>query len=110
MEGLVWHTVTIANGETASAAVDLGKPYRSLLMYVPTITEGTLTITTAMTADGTYQTLNVISTNDADDDAITLSSGTGGINVTVPFFGWQHLKLVGAEQAAARTLYVAGYD
>jgi len=110
MEGLVWQTVTIAKDGTTSGAVDLGKPFKSLLIFVPTITEGTLTITTAMTADGTYQTLNVISTNDADDDAITLSSGTGGINVTVPFFGWQHLKLVGAEQAAARTLYVAGYD
>ena len=112
MEGLVWQTATIAKNGTTSGAVDLGKPFRSLLIYTPTIDSATLTLTTAMTADGTFQTLSVISTNDADDDAITATAGTGAINITVPFFGWQHFKIVAgaAQTTAAVTFYVAGYD
>lgn len=110
MEGLVWHDATISSGGTQSAAVDLGQPFRSLVVYVPTIDSGTLTIQTAKTADGTYQTLSVISTNDADDDAITCSSTTGGFNLTVPFFGWQHLKFTTATAGADRTLSCAGFD
>ena len=112
MEGLAWKTATIAHNGTVSGAVDLGKPFKSLAVFVPTIDNATVAVHTAMTADGTYQGLNVISTNDADDDPILCSASTGAINVTVPFFGWQHLKFVaGAAQAtAARTIYVAGFD
>jgi len=112
MEGLAWKSAVIADEGKTSAAVDLGRPYRSLAVFVPTIDSGTLAIHTAMDADGTFQGLSVISTNDADDDAILLSTTTGAINVTVPFFGWQHLKFVaGATQStAAVTIYCAGFD
>jgi len=112
MTGLVWKTAVIADEGKTSAEVDLGRPFRSLAVFVPLIDNGTLAIHTAMTAGGTYQALSVISTNDADDDPILLSTSTGTINVTVPFFGWQHLEFVaGATQStAAVTIYCAGFD
>jgi len=112
MEGLVWHTATIADEGTTSGAVDLGKPFGSLLIMVPTIDSSTVLIHTAMTAGGTYQALSAISGNDQDDDPITASASTGAINITVPCFGWQHLKIVcGTTQTtAATTWYVAGFD
>ncbi len=110
METSGWKTATVANTGTQSAAVDLGKQYRSLAVYVGTIDSGTVTIQTAMTSDGTFQTLYLISTNDADDDAITCSTSTGGINFTVPFFGWQHLKFTVATATAARTIYCCGFN
>lgn len=110
MEGLVWHTVTISSGQTDSAEVDLGQPFRSLVARIGTIDSGTVTIKTSDVAGGTYQTLSVISTNDADDDAITCSSSSGAFNLTVPFFGWQHLKLTVATATTDRTCYVAGFD
>lgn len=112
MKGLVWESAVIADNGTTSAAVDLGKPFRSLVIFVPAIINGTLAIHTAMTSSGTFQALNVISTNDADDDPILLSTSEGAINVTVPFFGWQHLKFVaGASQTSGPiTIYCAGFD
>lgn len=105
-----WKTATIASSGTTSTAVDLERQYRSLIVFIPTISTGTLAIQTAMTSDGTYQDLYAISSNDGDDDQIVCSSGTGAINLVVPFFGWQHLKFVGASQAAARTIYCCGFD
>jgi len=112
MQGLVWKTATIAIDGTVSTAADLGRPFKSLAIVIPAIVSGTVAIHTAMTASGTYQALSVISTNDADDDPVLCSTSTGAINVTVPFFGWQHLKIVtGAGQTTtARTIYVAGFD
>ena len=112
MQGLVWHTATIADEGTTSGEIDLGKPFRSLLIVAPTIDSSTITLKTAMVAGGTYQALSVISTNDQDDDAITASASTGAINITVPCFGWQHLEIVcgSSQTTAATTWYVAGFD
>lgn len=105
-----WKSATISASGTTSTAIDLGQPYRSLAVFIPTITSGTLALQTAMTSDGTYQNLYAISTNDADDDQIICSTGTGAINLVVPFFGFQHLKFVGATQASAVTIYTCGFD
>ncbi len=112
MKGLVWESAVIADNGTTSAAVDLGKPFKSLVVYLPALIAGTVAIHTARDADGTFQALSVISTNDADDDPILMSSTEGAINLTVPFFGWQHLKFVaGAGQTSGPiTIYCAGFD
>ena len=105
-----WKTATIAASGTTSGAVDLGQAYKSLAMFIPTITVGTLALQTAMTSDGTYQNLYAISTTDGDDDQILCSSGTGAFNLVVPFFGFQHLKFVAATQSGAVTIYVCGFS
>lgn len=110
MKNSGWKDATIALNGTTSSEVDLGQPYRCLAVSIPTITVGTLAIHTSMTAGGTYQALYLIGTNDGDDDQILCSSGTGAMNLVVPYFGWQHLEFVGAAQGAARTISVMGFD
>jgi hypothetical protein len=106
-----WKTATIAATGTTSTEVDLGGVYSSLAVYIPAITTGTLALQTAMYSGGTFQNLYLISQNDADDDQVICSSGTGEINLTVPKFGWQYLKFVaGASQSSDVTIYCRGFD
>ena len=106
-----WKTATIALSGTTSGAVDLERSFRSLIVAIPTISNGTLSLTVSDTSDGTYQALYGISLTDGDDDQVLCSTGTGGFTVVVPYFGFQHLKVVAsAEQAAARAIKVCGFN
>jgi len=109
-----WETAVIAKDDAGklSAAVDLGRPYRSLAVIVPTIDSASVTVHVTDVIGGTYQALYYISTNDGDDDAAITTAGVGGITVVFPFFGFQYFKIaVGATQTtAARTFKVRGFD
>jgi hypothetical protein len=106
-----WKTANIGINTAWGDKVDLGAQYKSLAIFIPELGSTTLGIQTAMTADGVYQNLDVISTNDADDDQILCSAGAGEKNLTVPFFGWQYLRFgFGTTQKYPRTLYCCGFD
>lgn len=105
-----WKTTTIAESGTTSAAVDLERPYRSLIIMTPTLSEGTLNLTVSDIYDGTYQNFYSISLNDGDDDIALCSTFTGGTTIVIPCFGFQFFKIVVAEQAAARSIKVRGFD
>ena len=107
-----WMSAVVADEGTTSAAVDLGAPYRSLAIDIPTIDSSTVTVQVAMTAGDTYKTLYVISLNDGDDDNAITTAGTGGIMVVFPVFGFQYLKILcGTTQStSAVTFYVRGFN
>ncbi|MDP1614523.1 MAG: hypothetical protein Q8L68_01865 [Methylococcales bacterium] len=109
-----WESAVVAKDDAGklSGAVDLGRPYGSLAVIIPTIDSASVTIHVSDTSDGTYRAIYYISTNDGDDDAAITTAGTGGITVVFPFFGFQHLKIVvGATQTtAAVTFKVRGFN
>jgi len=107
-----WMSAVVADEGTLSAAVDLGAPYRSLAIEIPTIDSSTVTVTVARTPDDTYRPLSLISLNDGDDDAAICSAATGAIMVVIPVFGFQYLKvLCGTTQStSAVTFYVRGFN
>ena len=109
-----WESAVVAKDDATklSGEVDLGRPYGSLEVIVPTIDSATVTVHVAEIAGGTYQALYIISNTDGDDKVPLTTAGTGGITVLLPVFGFQHLKIaVGATQTtAARTFKVRGFE
>jgi hypothetical protein len=107
-----WMAAVVADEGTLSAAVDLGAPYRSLIVEMPTIDSSTITVTVARTPDDTYRPLSYISLNDGDDDPAIASASTGAITVVFPVFGFQHLKILcgTAQTTSAETFYVRGFN
>ncbi len=107
-----WEDAVVADEGTLSAAVDLGAPYRSLVIDIPTIDSSTVTVQVARTAADTYKSLYVISISDGDDDPAITTAGTGGIMVVLPVFGFQYLKILcgSAQTTAAVTFYVMGFN
>ncbi len=107
-----WVTVAVADESTASSEIDLGAPYRSLLLEIPTIDSGTVSLQVARVAGGTYRTLSYISLNDGDDDVAVTTAATGAITVLFPFFGCQYFKLLlgKSNTTAAVTFYACGFN
>lgn len=103
-------TITIATSATLSAAVDLGRPYDTLLVIMPaTITAASISVRVAESLAGTYQNLYITSMADGDDDQPITTSGTGGITWIVPLGGFQYIKLLSSQnQGANRTFRVCG--
>lgn len=93
--------ITIASNTTTSAAVDLGRDYAYLEIYIPTIDSGTVGFTVSETLAGTYYTLG-------SGNAI-ITAGAGGFITTVNLGGFQFIKVVtGVVQTANRTFRVRG--
>ena len=91
-------TITIATSTTVSAAVDLGKTYEKMMVYIPTITSATLSCYVSETLGGTYKALN--------DSTV---AGTGDYHDIWNIGGHRFIKIVSsAVQAANRTFRVRG--
>lgn len=102
-------TITITSDDDLSAEVDLGRPYDTLLIVIPTITSSTVSVKVAEKSGGTFQDLYITATSDGDDDQPITTAGTGGITWIVPIGGFQFIKIAtGAGQAANRTFRVCG--
>ena len=94
-------TITIATNNTTSAAVDLGRDYDYLQVYIPTIDSANISFTVAELTGGTYYTLG-------SGNAV-VTAGTGGFITTVNLGGYQFIKVVtSAVQTANRTFRVRG--
>ena len=92
--------ITIATDDDLSAEVDLGKPYETLLVYIPTLTSANLTCYAARTAGGTYAAIG---------NGVVVAAGTGGFFDTWDIGGHRHIKIgTSAGQGANRTFYVMG--
>lgn len=100
--------VVVANGQTASAWVAIGNP-AELGLYVPTITNGTVTLQVARDASGTGASGLV---NQAGTAILVLAASTGAFAVSSlemgALLGYSHMRVVcGAAQGADRTFKLA---
>jgi hypothetical protein len=101
-----WKTATIPKyvadppePGTLSAEVDLGRPYETLLMVIPTIDSAQINVLGAEKTGGTFQ--NICLTDDAGNNIKILSSlTTGGWTWDIPIGGIQFIKV---QTSAAQT-------
>lgn len=105
-----WKDATIAKDGTASAEVDLGRPYDTLMVIAPTIDAAQVSIQVAEKTGGTFQDLYITSLSDADDDQAITTSGVGGVTWTFPIGGFRYIKIKAsaAQTTAAVTFRVRG--
>ena len=100
-----WVTATIAKDGTQSAEVDLGRPYDTLLMVIPTIDTAQVTIQIAEKSGGTFQDLYITDVADGGNNKAITASGTGALTWVVPLGGIQYIKV--STSAAQTTAAVA---
>jgi hypothetical protein len=102
--------IDISDSTTISDECDLGAPYEYMLLEVPTITEGTLSVQALRASAGTAR--NLYDTDkDGSNAQLIADSGTGAFMWIVPIHGAQYIKVTaGAAQSADRTFYVRGVN
>ena len=92
--------ITIATDDDLTAAANLGRPFETLLVYIPTLTSSDLTVYVSETLAGTYTALG---------SSVVVAAGTGGYVDIWDIGGFQYLKIgTSAAQAANRTFVVRG--
>ena len=92
-------TITTALG-TTSAAVDLGRDYDFLEIFIPTIQAGTIKIQVAEKVASTYYDLG---------DGVTTASGTHNYHDVFKLGGYQFIKVVcSTTQTTERLIRVRG--
>ena len=95
-----WIAATIASSGTSSSAIDLGKVYDYLDIYLPTLTSCTLKLQVSEKLAGTYADLG---------SGVTTDTTTGGMYDVWELGGWQYIKVVSsATQGAERLIRVRG--
>ena len=104
-----WKTATIALNGILSGEVDLGRPYDTLLMAIPTIDSAQVNIKVAEKIGGTFQDAH-ITEGDGTSAVVKTDIGTGGITWVVPLGGFQFIKVQtsAAQTGGARVFRVCG--
>jgi len=104
-----WKTATIALNGTLSAEVDLGRPYETLLMVIPTIDSAQVSIQVAEKTGGTFQDAHI---TEGDGSSAVLKSdlGTGAITWVLPIGGFQYIKVKtsAGQTGGARSFRICG--
>jgi len=105
-----WKTATIASGGVLSAEVNLGRPYETLLIVIPTIDSAQITIPVAEKSGGTFQEVYVTNPADGGDKKVISALGTGGTTWVAPIGGFQFIevKASAAQTGGARAFRVCG--
>jgi len=93
--------ITIATSTTVSAAVNLGRDYDYMQIYIPTIDSANISLQVGELTGSTYYALG-------SGNAL-VTAGTGAFTTTVYLGGYQFIKVVtSAAQSANRTFRVRG--
>lgn len=104
-----WKNCTIADGQTVSAEVDLGRAYETLLVVVPALANGQLTIQVAEKTGGTFQDLYITDPADGGNNKVISATASTAFTWTVPLGGFQFIKITSsASQSGGDTLRVCG--
>jgi len=107
-----WKSTIMADNGTLSAEVNLGKPYKKVMLIGPAIVSGTLSINIAMTAGGTYYPIHIL-----DDDATgsflsATTAATTSIAIEFPVGAAQFVKVLSSvsQTGGPLTFYVRGIN
>ena len=96
-----WKAATIADTDTSSDEVDLGRDYKWVQIIIPTIKSANISFTVAEKTGGTFQALG------SGSQVITAS--TGAFTTVATIGGFQFIKVVSSvAQDAERLIRVRG--
>lgn len=102
--------IDISDSTTISDECDLGGCFDYMLLEVPTITSGTLSVQILRASAGTARNAYSIDA-DGSNAQLLADSGTGAFMWMVPIHGARYIKVTaGAAQGADRTFYARGID
>ncbi len=94
-----WQDATITSGST-SAAVDLGRDYEWVQIYIPTITSANVSFTVAEKLGSNYYTLG--------SGSQVITAGTGGFITVATIGGVRYIKVISSVSQTAKTFRVRG--
>jgi len=102
--------IDISDSTTISDECDLGAPYEYMLLEVPTIDTGTLSVQALRASAGTAR--NLYDTDkDGSNAQLLADSGEGAFMWIVPIHGAQFIKVTaGGAQSTDRTFYARGVN
>jgi len=102
--------IDISDSTTISDECDLGAPYDYMLLEVPTIDTGTLSVQVLRASAGTAR--NLYDTDkDGSNAQLLADSGEGAFIWIVPIHGAQFIKVTaGGAQSTDRTFYARGVN
>ena len=95
-----WMGAHIMKGGTSTGAIDLGDNFMYLNVVIPTLDAATVKVTVSESINGTYYTL----------DSVTTASGTHNYATTLKCGGYRFIKLVAsaAQSTTARQIRLRG--
>lgn len=94
-----WQDAVITSG-TTSAAVNLGRDFEWVQIYIPTITSANISFTVAEKIADTYYTLG--------SGSQVITAGTGGFTTVATIGGFQFIKVISSVSQTAKTFRVRG--
>ena len=102
-----WLTDTIASG-TTTGEINLRNNFKRVIVMVPTITSGTITVHVAKASDGTYFPMYALDDDATGDFAHATSAATNTKAVIFEIGGAQYIKVVFGASQSTLTVTVRG--
>lgn len=104
-----WVTCEIEDGETASTECDLGRVYETVIVQLPALASGTITVQGARVTGGTAKNIYTYNPADGHIDQMITAATTGDYFCVFPIGGFQYITFVsGASQSGGDTIYCQG--
>ena len=105
-----WLAATIAIDGTSSDAVDLGRDYETLLIYLPTLVSGTVKVQVAEKLGGTYADVYITEVSTGAPVQQISAATTGDFVWVASIGGYRYIKIVSSatQTITARLIRVCG--
>ena len=103
-----WQTEAVTGA--TSSEFDLGQDFRRVLVLIPTITSGTVTVHVTNAAGGTYFPLYALDDDATGDFASATTAATQTKAVVFDVGGAQYVKVVFGAAQVAETIWIRGCD
>ena len=104
-----WEVATIAFNGTTSTAVDLGREYEKLLIYLPVLTSATIKIQAAEILASTYADIYTTDKASGNQKQVITTATTGQFMWIAPIGGFRYVKIVSSvAQGAESAIRVCG--
>ena len=104
-----WKAATIALSGTTSDAVDVGREYEKLLIYLPVLTSATIKIQAAEILASTYADIYTTDKASGNQKQVITTATTGEFMWIAPIGGFKYIKIVSSvAQGAERAIRICG--